>query len=81
MESKNDTSTSPSEYKSSAKANVTNKSTIITEPYDLDTTTSDSTYSLTEVPDFNALLAAALGRLGDNQLAWDLISDALNIIN
>ena len=57
------------------------KSTILTEPSDLDTTTYDSTYDITEVPGFNALLAASLRKFGDNQLARYLTYDARNIIN
>ena len=80
LESKNDNITSPSDYKSPDKANVSKKVTIITEPTHLATTTSDRTSTLTEVPNIDALLAAALGQLGDNQLDQEFISDALNVI-
>ena len=80
LESKNDNITSPSDYKYPDQANVSKKSTIITEPTELATTTSDRTSTLTEVPDINALLATALGQLGDNQLYQDFISDDINVI-
>ena len=58
-----------------------NKSTILTEPSDAATTTSDCTSALTEVPDINDLLAVAHRKLGDSYIAQELISNYLNMIN
>ena len=81
MESKHDTGTSQYDSKSTYQANGANKFTILTESFDSSTTTSDGTYAFAELSDVNDLLAAALDKLGDNKLARDLISDALNVIN
>ena len=81
LESKNDTSTFPSNYKAPSQENLAKKSTIITNPSNSATTTSEISYALTEVPDVNALMGEALDLLGYNQISWDLTSDALNVIN
>ena len=77
----NDNATSPSNSKSPAQENVANNSATLTEPSDSGTTTSDSTSDLTEIPDVNALLSEALGKLGDNQFDRYLIPEALIVIN
>ena len=59
---------------------MSNKSTVITEPYVLVTTIYDSTYALIEVAGINNIYTAALLQPGDNQIDWYLLFDTLNLI-
>ena len=56
-------------------------STTLNGTFKSDADASNITSALSEVLNVHALLAAALGQLGGNQLVQDLISDALNITN